>query len=103
MVTLQAPTKSRSREQAREIVSVLPPSLTGADVLLDCRGIAIATPSFTDEVLKQILMERGARRLTVVHAPRRFTELLQRAAARLSVDERLEIVSRPDSGTAASA
>ncbi len=83
-------------------MSVLPPSLTGADVLLDCRGIAIATPSFSDEVLKQILMERGARRLTVVHAPRRFAELLQRAATRLGVDERLEIVSAPDGDRVAS-
>ena len=27
----------------------------------------IATPSFTDEVLKQILVERGALSLTVLH------------------------------------
>lgn len=61
-------------------------------MLIDCRSIAVATPSFSDEVLKQILIERGARHLTIVHAPRRFAELLERAAVRLQVDERLEIV-----------
>lgn len=93
MVILRAPVKSRSREQAQEITSVLSASLANVDVLLDCRGTAIATPSFSDEVLKQILVERGALRLTVVNAPGRFAELLQRAAVRLGIDDRLHLTS----------
>lgn len=91
MVTVHAPVKSRSREQAQELASVLPSRLSDADVLLDCRGTAIATPSFTDEILKQILIERDAHSLEVVNAPHRFAELLVRAAARLGVDDRLRV------------
>ena len=89
MVTLHAPVKSRGREQAQEITSVLPASLANAAVLLDCQDTAITTPSFTDEVLKQILVERVALSLTVVNAPRRFAELLLRAAVRLRIDDRV--------------
>jgi hypothetical protein len=60
-------------------------------VLLDCRGIAIATPSFADEILKQILIERDARRLEVVNAPHRLAELLTRTAAPLGVNDYLRI------------
>jgi len=91
MVTLKAPVKSRSREQARAIASQLPSMLEGADVFIDCRATAIATPSFVDELLKQILIERSARRLRVTNAPRRFADLLLRASARLKVDDRLEV------------
>ena len=98
MVTLHAPVKSRSREQAQEITSVLPASLADAAVLLDCQDTAIATPSFTDEVLKQILVERRASSLTVVNAPRRFAELLLRAAVRLRIDDRLHIASADRDG-----
>lgn len=91
LLTVHAPVKSRSREQAQELASVLPSRLTDADVLLDCRGTAIATPSFTDEILKQILIERDAHSLEVTNAPNRFAELLLRAAARLGIDDRLRV------------
>lgn len=98
MVKVHAPVKSRSREQAQELASVLPSRLTDADVLLDCRGTAIATPSFTDEILKQILIERDAHSLEVINAPNRFAELLVRAGARLGIDDRLR-VNREDTET----
>lgn len=91
MVTLQAPVKSRSREQAHAVTSQLPRTLAGADVLLDCRGTAIVTPSFTDELLKQILIERNARCLKVTNAPQRFAHLLLRASKRLKVDDRIDV------------
>jgi hypothetical protein len=91
LVTVHAPVKSRSREQAQEIASVLPSRLSEADVLLDCQDTAIATPSFTDEILKQILVDRDAHSLEVVNAPDRLAELLERAAVRLGVGERLRI------------
>ena len=72
---------------------MLPASLANAAVLLNCQDTAIATPSFADEVLKQILVERVALSLTVVNAPPRFAELLLRAAVRLRVDDRLQITS----------
>src|SRR3990172_2616941 len=91
MVIVQSPAKSRSREQAIQVTAVLPPRV--ADVMLDCRGTAIATPSFADEVLKAILIERAATSLTVRNAPERFAALLTRAAARLGVAERLTIAT----------
>jgi len=91
MVTLNAPIKSRSREQAQLFASQLPSALEGADVLIDCRATAIATPSFVDELLKQILIERSARCLRVTNAPRRFADLLLRASTRLKVDDRLDV------------
>ena len=89
MVTVNAPEKSRSRAEAEAAAAALPNDLRHSDVLLECRGTAIATPSFADEVLKQVLLQRSARHLIVVNAPDRFIELLDRAALRLGLADRL--------------
>lgn len=91
MVIVQAPVKSRSREQAVLATADLPERVD--DVLLNCRGTAIATPSFADEVLKQVLIERQAASLTVENAPERLAGLLERAAVRLGVGDRLHVTS----------
>lgn len=91
LLRVHAPVKSRSRSQAQDLASVLPSPLTDTDVLLDCQGTAITAPSFTDEILKQILIERDAHSLEVINAPNRFAELLLRAAARLGIDDRLRV------------
>jgi hypothetical protein len=52
----------------------------------------MATPSFADEVLKQILVTRCARSLTVRNAPDRFVVLLTRASHRLQLAGRVHVI-----------
>jgi hypothetical protein len=95
MVDVQAPAKSRSREQARQLMASLPRDLAHTRVRLDCRNMTVATPSFADEILKEVLLRRHAQHLDVTNAPGRFAELLERAAARLAVNERVDVATPP--------
>ncbi len=54
----------------------------------------IGTPSFLDELVKQILELGEADWLEVNDAPERARELLERAAENRGVGERLRVVAR---------
>jgi hypothetical protein len=47
-------------------------TLEGEHVVLDCRALLSGTPSFADEMVKQILVERGAAELVVLSATSDF-------------------------------
>lgn len=49
MTTIQPPQHAGSRPQAQELLASLPGDLSGQTVVLDCRDLAISTPSFFDE------------------------------------------------------
>jgi hypothetical protein len=85
------PRVSSSREQARSILEALPPDLSGNSIQIDCNELAVGTPSFLDEVVKIILVERHADRLRLMNAPGRVAEHAKRAAAKHEVSDRLEI------------
>ncbi len=55
MARIQTPGHAGSRDQARELVRELPDDLTGERVLVDCSKLVIGTPSFFDEIVKQVL------------------------------------------------
>jgi hypothetical protein len=76
-----------------ELVSGLPQKLAGKTVVLDCNQLLVPTPSFLDEVVKQVLEVRQASRLEVVDASQRARDLISRSAANRSVASRLSIVS----------
>lgn len=69
--------------------------LSGQSVLFDCSSIVMATPSFLDELVKQILVVRGAEMLEVESAPERTIQLLTRAARNRSVSENLREALAP--------
>jgi len=89
MTTLHPPAHAGSREQARELVARLPEDLAGSGVALDCSELTIGSPSFFDELVKQILIVRKADLLDAVSTSQRARTLLQRAAENRDVVDRL--------------
>ena len=80
-----------SRDQARELTASLPDDLSGTVVLVDCSALQASTPSFVDELVKAVLVDRRGSRLVVRGAPERTVELARRAAQNRGVTDRLEI------------
>jgi hypothetical protein len=94
MLRLQTPDHAGSRDQAVSLVAMLSDDLSGETVLLDCSKLLVGTPSFLDEVVKQILQVRDASTLEVSDAPDRVRDLLERAAANRGVRDRLRVAVR---------
>jgi hypothetical protein len=72
----------------------LPSQLQGGSVVLDCEALVVATPSFFDEIVKEILVARGADRLDIVAGSGRAGVLAQTAADNRGVADRLRVISR---------
>jgi len=92
--SLETPEHAGSREQAIDLASALADDLTGQIVVLDFSGIVVSTPSFLDELIKQILERRHASALNVVGATDRARHLLIRAATNREVLDRLDVAVR---------
>ena len=91
MSTLIAPKLVSSRDQARELTAGLPGDLSDTVVMVDCSALQASTPSFVDELVKAVLVDRGGRHLVIKAAPGRTVELARRAAQNRGVGDRLEI------------
>ncbi len=94
MFRIEPPDHAGSRDQAQELVLDLPKDLAGKRVVLDCSSLVIGTPSFLDEIVKQVLEQRGAETLEVSDAPERARELLERAATNRGVSSHLRVAVR---------
>lgn len=94
MVRLEPGQHAGSREHARELVAALPAQLTGITVALDCAELVAGTPSFLDEIVKEILVTRRADRLEIVGSSRRIATLADRAAVNREVADRLITMPR---------
>jgi hypothetical protein len=90
MSTLIAPKPLSSRHQARELTASLAEDLSGTVVMVDCSALQASTPSFVDELVKAVLVDRGGERLILEGAPERTVELARRAAQNRGVVDRLE-------------
>jgi hypothetical protein len=90
MSTLIAPKLMSSRHQARELTASLAEDLSGSMVLVDCTALQASTPSFVDELVKAVLVDRRGDRLIIKGAPERTVELARRAAQNRGVIDRLE-------------
>jgi len=86
---ISTPAHAGAREQARELVAALPHDLDGQDVVLDCTDLLVGTPSFFDEIVKQVLVEHGAGALSVQMAPPRAQHHLARSAENRGLRSRL--------------
>jgi hypothetical protein len=91
MSLLIAPKLVSSRDQARELTAGLPDDLFGTPVLVDCSALQASTPSFVDELVKTVLVDRRGSQLVINGAPERTVELARRAAQNRGVSDRLEI------------
>lgn len=90
---LQASPHSGSRDHARALLAGVPTQLNGKSVLLDCGGLVVATPSFLDEIVKEVLVIREADLLEILGATPRAVELAKRAADNRGVVDRLRVVA----------
>jgi hypothetical protein len=90
MSTLIAPKLVSSRQQARELAAGLADDCSGIVVTVDCSALQASTPSFVDELVKAVLVDRRGRRLVIKGAPERTVELARRAAHNRGVADRLE-------------
>jgi hypothetical protein len=90
MSALIAPELVSSRHQARELTSGLAADLSGSVVMVDCTTLQASTPSFVDEPVKAVLVDRHGDRLVNKGAPERTVGLARRAAQNRGVSDRLE-------------
>ncbi len=91
MIRVETPDHAGSRDQAQTLAATLPADLEGHSVLLDCSELVVGTPSFLDEMVKQVLVLRHADALEISGAPNRARDLLERAAQNRSVRQRLRV------------
>lgn len=89
----QTPQHAGSREQARELVGVLPQPLTGQWVTVDFGPLLVPTPSYCDEIVKLTLETGGAERLEILNASLRARQLIERSAQNRGVSSRLRIAA----------
>jgi len=91
---LQPSQHSGSRDHARDLVAGLPSDMVGMSVVLDCTGLVVGTPSFLDEIVKEVLVARRADRLEIIGGSARIATLAERAATNRAVADRLNVVAR---------
>jgi hypothetical protein len=94
MPTLVLPSMVAGRDLADALVERLAGDLTGAEVVVDCRRLVSASPSFAAQLVLQVLVDRRAGSLRVQHAPAAFEAYLHAAAGELDVTDRLHVCAR---------
>jgi len=94
VLRIETPEHAGARDQARDLVDPLGSDLSGSDVVLDCAGLLVGTPSFLDEIVKQVLAERVASSLRVQGASERVQLLLERSAQNRGFRDRLVFAVR---------
>lgn len=69
MVNLSSPDYIGGRAAAAEWLADLDADLTGVRVDIDCAALISTSPSFVDEVLKDLVIERGAQLVKMKDVP----------------------------------
>lgn len=85
---------AETRGQLREAIQLLPKALAGHGVIVECLNVQATAPSFADELVKILLVDRAADRVEVRNAPLEFAQQLDRSAQAHEVDESL-MIERP--------
>ena len=88
---LELPRLAGSRDLATRLTADLPAKLGRSRVEVNAESLASVAPSFADELVKQILVNRGARELTVLTASDRFAHYLARSANNRGVRAKLVV------------
>lgn len=98
MATLQleTPASMGTRDLVRSwLDSAIPSSLAGSVVEVDCSPLRTPTPSFIDELLKVIVVERNATKICLINAVDRAIAQAERSAQNRGISARLEVL-KPD-------
>ncbi len=91
--TIETPSRAGSRDQARALLEALPQDLSASEVLVDGSSVLASAPSFVDELVKIILVQRKAACLVLSQAPERTREYAERSAKNRGVASRLVTAS----------
>lgn len=100
MEHLTLPRLAGTRETVGDLLASqsVPVSLDGQVVVVLSRALASGSPSFADELVKEVLGERGAAELVLVGSSPRFTHHVEAAAARRHLAERVRVGSGAELG-----
>ena len=92
-VSLITPQNVGTRDLVREwLQRDAPADLSGRTVEVDCSPLRAPTPSFLDEMLKILVLERCATRVELRHASDRAKALATRSALNRGIGARLDVV-----------
>lgn len=83
-----------TRPAVAPFLAALAEDLRGHTVVLDCRALLSGTPSFADELVKQVLRDRRADELLVLGANSDFSADLASAAEARDVSDRVHFKER---------
>lgn len=89
--TISSPVLTGMREEAQDLLRGLPEDLGGRHVVLDGHRTLAATPSFADEVVRILLVERHADNLHAVAVGRKFGDWLTESAQTHGVADKLDV------------
>jgi hypothetical protein len=92
MPTLTLPQLVAGRKLAADAVDRLG-SITGDDVVVDARPLVSGTASFAGQLVRSIVLDGGAARLTVIGGPADFLDDVRAAATQLGVADRMVFVA----------
>lgn len=91
-VSLEAPRNVGTRGLVRTwLDSATPENLSGRVVQVDCARLLSPTPSFLDEMIKMLVVERGAEVVQVTNASERTALYATRSASNRHVRDRVEV------------
>jgi hypothetical protein len=90
MGTITVPPLVGSRNQARKLLTNLPELYRGG-LIIECGQMSLGTPSFIDEIVKIVLIERECEWLRLVDPPQTTLSFAIESAESLGVRERLQI------------
>lgn len=100
MEQLRLPRLAGTREAVGDLLAEqqVASSLRGEDLVVLCRDLASASTSFADQLVKEVVEERGAAALVLVGAPDRFVQLVRESAARRGASDRVKVQSGAEAG-----
>lgn len=87
--TLEAPSTMGSRSHASEMLFGLPSDMTGQSLKVVFSEGALGTPSFVDELVRLVLVDRNAALLSLENANERHKRIARESAAHFGVVDRL--------------
>ena len=100
MEQLRLPRLAGTREAVGDLLAEqqVAPSLAGEELVVLCRDLASGSTSFADQLVKEVLEQRGASAIVLVGAPSRFVALVQESAQRRGVADRVRVSSGAEAG-----
>jgi hypothetical protein len=93
-MNLTTPPNVGTRELVRAwLDAVLPTDLAGTVVAVDCAPMTVPSPSFIDELLKVVVVERSAARIRLTNPTPRAEALALRSAQNRHIEDFVEVNS----------